>query len=132
MSTQVLLTIPDEIYRRAEQLAWTHNRSVDEVLVESIQLPVSDDVIDLSEPDEAVEREMHAYKALHPSLWQQYPKQHVAIYGGQLVDRDDDLEQLCQRIYEKYPNEFVWITKVEEEPLRISYNPSIRFLTEEN
>jgi predicted transcriptional regulator len=38
METQVTLTIPDEVYRRAKELARARNRPVAEVLAESIVL----------------------------------------------------------------------------------------------
>jgi hypothetical protein len=50
MSTQITITLPDEIYQRAERFARLANRDVASILVDTIQLsipPVSGDVTDL-------------------------------------------------------------------------------------
>jgi hypothetical protein len=41
---------------------------------------------DVEAGDGTVEREKAAYIALHPMLLEKYPGEHVAIYGGQLID----------------------------------------------
>ncbi len=41
MSTQVTLTLPDEVYRRAERLAQLSSRNVTDVLVDTIELSLS-------------------------------------------------------------------------------------------
>jgi hypothetical protein len=67
--------------------------------------------------DVAVEREMQAYIALHPQLKDKYLGQHVAIYGGKLIDTDRDYMALYKRIEIRYPREFVWLTTVQEEAM---------------
>ncbi len=62
-------------------------------------------------------REMEAYIALHPALKANYMGQHVAILDGQLIDHDSDPAALYERIAARYPDRFVWLTAVEEEPL---------------
>ncbi|MEH2145378.1 hypothetical protein [Nostoc sp.] len=50
MSTQIIITLPDEIYQRAERFARLANRDVASILVDTIQLsipPVSGDISDL-------------------------------------------------------------------------------------
>ncbi|MBG1268540.1 hypothetical protein [Nostoc sp. WHI] len=50
MSTQIIITLPDEIYQRAERFARLANRDVASILVDTIQLsipPVSGDITDL-------------------------------------------------------------------------------------
>jgi hypothetical protein len=88
-------------------------------------------VIDLTEPDEAVRDEITAYHALHPMLWAQYPKQHVAIHGGQLLDHDENKVALRRRINQSYPNQFVLVRQVEREPERVLYFRSPRFTENE-
>ena len=49
MSTQIIITLPDEIYQRAERFARLANRDVASILVDTIQLsipPVSGDISD--------------------------------------------------------------------------------------
>jgi hypothetical protein len=138
MGTQILLTVPDELYRRVEQLARSRKQNIDAVLVD-----VLDEVLPRSqkstvednltyEPDEAVEREKSAYIALHPALWQKYPGQHVAIYNGQLVDHDVDFAALYDRIDRQYPDEFVWLTQVKPEPIETVVVRSPRFVRNED
>ncbi|MEH2378599.1 MAG: hypothetical protein V7K27_06805 [Nostoc sp.] len=50
MSTQIIITLPDDIFQRAERFARLANRDVASILVDTIQLsipPVSGDVTDL-------------------------------------------------------------------------------------
>ncbi|MEH1853259.1 MAG: hypothetical protein V7L11_16670 [Nostoc sp.] len=50
MSTQIIITLPDDIYQRAERFARLANRDVASILVDTIQLsipPVCGDVTDL-------------------------------------------------------------------------------------
>ncbi|MHC5610461.1 MAG: hypothetical protein ACYTXA_05445 [Nostoc sp.] len=50
MSTQIIITLPDDIYQRAERFARLANSDVASILVDTIQLsipPVSGDVTDL-------------------------------------------------------------------------------------
>jgi hypothetical protein len=128
MGKQVTLTIPDELYQRAEKLAILTSQDVTTVLVNAIDLDYTfPDNLLTHEPDEAVDREHAAYLALHPMLWQEYPGQHVAIYGGELVDHDPDGVALSRRIYERFPNDFVLIRQVEVEPDRVLQMRSPRF-----
>lgn len=130
---QVTVTIPDALYRRAQQLARSRQRDVAEVITAVLDegLPAAEgDSADWIEPDEAVDREMAAYIALHPTLKAQYLGQHVAILGGQLVDHDHDLEALSRRIYAQYAGQFVWITAVRDTPIDTIRNPSIHLLAE--
>ncbi len=114
--------IPQPLYEKAEKLAKERQQNVSDwvigVLDETVTFLEGDEsFVDLSEPDEAVDREMEAYLAMHPTLWAKYPGQSVAIYGGELVDRDTDLNALYTRIEERFPDEFVWITTVEADPI---------------
>ncbi|WP_373525344.1 hypothetical protein [Nostoc sp.] len=50
MSTQIIITLPDEIYQRAERFARLANRDIASILVDTIQLsipPVSGDITNL-------------------------------------------------------------------------------------
>ena len=61
MSTQITITLPDEVYQRAERFARLANRDIASVLVDTIQLsipPIRADIFDLEPisdlPDEQV------------------------------------------------------------------------------
>lgn len=135
MATQVTLTVPDELYHRAERIARLKEQDIKdlftEVLTESImqeETLVQDTLA--YEPSEVVEREKAAYIAMHPILWQRYPREHVAILGGKVVDHDTDGVALSRRVYERYPDDFVLIRQVEPEPDRVLQFRSPRFVEE--
>jgi hypothetical protein len=128
MSKEVILAIPDEMYRRFERRAAATGQDVAGVLIEVINRNETVDEGELTyEPDEAVERERAAYLSLHPMLWQKYPGEYVAIYGGKLVDHDPDGVALSQRVRRRFPNQFVLRRRVEAEPDRILQMRSPRF-----
>lgn len=70
-------------------------------------------------PFEASEEEIReeaAFRQLHPELRKLYPDQFVAIYGGELVDHDEDFATLNKRIRDTFGHKFVWIAPVLEQP----------------
>lgn len=127
---QVTLNIPSHLYQLAQQVAKLTQRPITEVLVESI---VREDIKGGStSEDNDIARERAAYMRLHSMLLEKYPGQHVAIYGGQLVDHDLDDVALSLRIYQRFPNDFVWIAPVKQEPLEEWVVHSPRFESLEN
>lgn len=118
MAEDITVSIPQKLYRRVRELARVRKRPVDDVLIEVLdQALPPDDEPDVTDKDTAVEREMKAYIALHPMLKEKYLGQHVAIYGGELIDVDKDYAALYKRIDAQYPNEFVWLATVEKEAM---------------
>lgn len=81
--------------------------------------------------NDAVEREMQAYIAMHPALTEKYLGQHVAVLDGQLIDVDPEYDALYQRIEAQYPDQFVWLTKIELEPIPTLVFRSPRFIPNE-
>jgi len=67
--------------------------------------------------DEALDNERAAFIALHPTLLAQYFGEYVAVRHGELVDHDKDGLALSVRIRERFPDEFVWIAPIKEQPL---------------
>lgn len=82
---------------------------------------------DWASPDPDVDRAMEAYIAMHPRLMGSHAGQYVAIYQGRLIDHDDELSQLLARIEKQYPDEFVWLTRVEPEAIPALTYRSPRF-----
>ncbi len=132
MLEQMTISIPQTLYRRARDLARRRNRSVDDVVVELLDdvLP-PDENGEVDDEETAINQEMEAYINLHPTLKEKYLGQHVAIYGGQLVDVDKDYGTLYQRIDVQYPDQFVWLATVEEEAMPTLAFRSPRLLTTE-
>lgn len=129
MGTQVTLTIPDELYRRAQRLAEARQRDVADVLAEAIILTNEPHQVDLA-PDEDIDRERAAYVAMHSMLWEKYRGQYVAIYHGEMIDHDTEFAALYSRVHKQYPDQFVLIRQVEVEPERVYYFRSPRFTEE--
>ncbi len=134
MIKDVYVAIPDSIYQRARQLALARNQPVTDVLTDVLDeaLPLDAETADTelisTEDEEAADREMEAYIAMHPLLKENFLGMHVAIYKGQLIDYDQSYEALYKRIDEQFPDEFVWLATVEEEPMRTLVFRSPRLL----
>lgn len=133
MAKQVTLTLPDSVYLHAQELATIRQQNIQAILV--YQLIQAMTTSDGNQPEPlalsmtpSVSYEKDAYRSLHPQLWKQYPRQHVAIYHGQLVDHDEDGIALSRRVYAQYPEEFVLIKKVESQPERTLHFRSPRFM----
>ncbi len=136
MTEQVTVTLSSDLSERVRQLAKQHEQDIIAIVETILREHLPDNVgaqawIDLSEPDEAVEREMKAYIELHPMLKEKYFGKHVAIYGGKLVDYDNSFDTLYDRIAQAYPDEFVWMSRVEEEPIQTFVVRSPRFVQDE-
>ncbi len=127
MVTQVTLRIPSNLYTRAKQLTQGQSAEsaaelvdiLDQILAsaENSETGIDAEEIDL-EDDPALKREMLAYIAIHPRLKKTHLGKHVAIFQGRLVDSDDDYAALTRRIDGDYPDQFVWVSTVEEEPIK--------------
>lgn len=111
MSTQILLTVPDNVYNHAEKIAAKMQRDVSDLLLEAIVRSFSPFPIDPRR--EAMNREIAAYKALHPQLVKSHLDQYVAITKGKLVDSDTDPVALLKRIRQNFPHQVVLRRKVE-------------------
>lgn len=130
-SIQVTLDIPLDLYQRAEHMASLTQREVTDVIVTSIHLDETDieaeeTPIEATE-DHSVARERAAFIALHPILLEKYAGEEVAIHGGQVVDHDHDGLALSLRIYQRFPDNFVWIAPVTSSPIEEWHVYSPRF-----
>ncbi|MEZ4864591.1 MAG: hypothetical protein R3C14_24995 [Caldilineaceae bacterium] len=76
----------------------------------------SKDMLSVDE-DAIVSHEREAFLALHPTLLNQYPNEYVAIHHGELIDHDKDGLALTLRVYQRFPDEFVWIAPLKTEAL---------------
>lgn len=119
MSTQVLLTVPDDVYNQAEKIAAKTQRDVSDLFLDAIMRSYAPFPVDARR--ETMNQEIAAYKALHPELIKSYLGQYVAITKGQLVDSDPDPVALLERIRQNFPDQVVLRRKVE-----MSDTPEIR------
>jgi hypothetical protein len=63
-----------------------------------------------------IRREEEAFRAMHTELLAAYPGEYVAIYRGQVVDRDPDQFALYRRIEATYADAAVLIRQITLEP----------------
>ena len=124
MTMKITLNLDETVYERARLLAQSQRGDIAKVLAkwleDTLPAPEQGDVpnVGIQGDDAAVDREMQAYIAMHPHLMQKYRNQYVAIQNGELVDHDERFDALLTRIDAAYPNQFVWLTKVEDQPIR--------------
>jgi hypothetical protein len=123
MAMKITLSLDETVYERARLLAEAQREDVAMALanwLDNTLPPVDQDhAAGMADHDEKVmQHEMEAYIALHPGLVQLYKDQYVAIHNGQLVDHDIAYDALVTRIEAAYPEQFVWLTRVEEQPIR--------------
>jgi hypothetical protein len=120
---KITVELAENLYARAQRFARLHQQGMDEAISALIEQGLaaeegSGEVLDWTEPDPAVDREREAYIAMHPKLKEQYFGKYVAVYHGELVDSDDDPAALSERVHNKHPGEFIWLTQVREEPIQ--------------
>ena len=111
MSTQVLLTVPDDLYRQVEKVADAASRNISDLLLDTITRSLSPFPVDSTRPE--MLDNAAAYRSLHAQLVKHYLGQFVAIHDGQLVDHDPDPVVLLQRIRTHFPDRVVLRRKVE-------------------
>lgn len=75
------------------------------------RLEFTEDTIN-TERQMAMAREEAAYQAMYEELSAKYVGQYVAVYHGELIDRDEDGGRLYERVRRQYGDEFVLITPV--------------------
>lgn len=132
MTEYINISISQTLYRRARKLAHARNQPIDDVLADVLDgaLPLNDEP-DTVDEDGALEREMQTYIGMHAALTEKYLGQHVAVLDEQLIDVDPEYDALYERIDAQYPDQFVWLTKVEVEPIPTLIFRSPRFMPNE-
>lgn len=66
----------------------------------------------------AIHQERLAFDRMLSTLLPQYEGRYVAVHGGQLVDDDDNLRSLAQRVRERFGNRPVLLKRVTSKPDR--------------
>lgn len=117
MERQITLTLPETIYQQAEQMALASRRPLAEVLIDAIGERSSTLYIDPKRP--AMLREKAAFLAMHAKLAAEYMGQYVAVFGGSIIDHDEDAVSLMRRVRQLYPSEAILMKRVEDDPNRV-------------
>jgi len=128
MEYPVTLLLPENIYRYAEALANAHQTSIGEILVKQLAAQPFTFQGELDPEQAQLQREVEAYKVLHPHLLAHYPGQWVGIHAGQLLDHDEDEDALLARLEQNWPETLVLVRRVEAEPDREIYIPSFQLV----
>lgn len=66
---------------------------------------------------EKIRQETEWYQTVHAQLKKEYAGQHIAIYEKQVVDHDQDVVALAQRIRQQYGRIPILITQVYDQPV---------------
>ena len=69
-----------------------------------------------AEAQRAMQEEATAFRQLHPRLLETIPNEYAAIHSGELVDHDQDLVALYERIVKRFGNLPVLMRQVRSEP----------------
>ncbi|MBI1925590.1 hypothetical protein HYR99_15220 [Candidatus Poribacteria bacterium] len=78
------------------------------------------------EYDARFEQEVAVYIAMHPQLIEKYEGKWVAVYGGQVIDVDDDFATLYDRVLDKYGDDTpIFFHQVTREVFQIVNIPGI-------
>lgn len=126
MGVQITVNLPNDVYQRLQREATAANRDVADLASEKLIASVPRFH---SHPRRAeMEKERAAFLKLYPKLWEKYPYQHVAVFRGKVVDHDEDVGALVQRMDEKHPDDIVLIREVRPEPERVLHFRSPRLL----
>jgi hypothetical protein len=110
MGIQVTLDVPENIYQEVAQLAQETQSEIDDVLEEIVIRSFPPLYVSPDQPK--MLREVAAFEAMHPELWEKYPNEFVAVYQGKVIDHDLDEMVLVDRVHETYPNEVITVDKV--------------------
>lgn len=112
MSQRITITLPERVYQTVHNLAQKTQQNIVQVLTDTIVEHFDTPHFPVDPKRHLMEREETAYQAMHSDLFAQYPYQFVAIFQGKLVDHDQDIVALSQRINTNFPDETVLITDV--------------------
>lgn len=134
------IPLPDNLLSRLRHAAQQEGLSLTRLFEQMLELylenhqrheasePVDDAAIKNQSLSDPMHAEVAAFRRLHPELLENYPNQYVAMYQGQLVDHDADKLALYRRIEAAYPNDFVLMRPVLEQPEREFYLRSPRYI----
>lgn len=123
MATKITIELPDRLYQETQEFARLHQVEMEAAISALIEhglvtADVEPELTVLPSSNSVAERERMAYIAQHGVLKEKYLGQYVAIYHGMLIDHDIDAATLSERVRSRYPNEFVLVTLVRQEPIR--------------
>jgi hypothetical protein len=126
METKVTLTIPENIYRRVEQVAISSQKPMAEIINNA--LAEAFPAVHVNPRRHLMEREQEAYQKMLPNLLEQYESQYIAVHNGEVIDHDSDKIKLVGRIQQSLPDAIVLIKKVTTDPDQVIHMRSPRLI----
>lgn len=127
MDRRLTLTIPDDLYRQAEQRAHSEDRPIADVFYDALAESFLS-IAHIHPKREQMEQEQAAFQRMLPELLASHAQEYVAIHHGQLVDHDKEQIALVTRVDAAYPQEVVLIKQVKGEPDKVLHMRSPRLL----
>ena len=126
MSKEILVTIPDRVYRQAQQISQIEQRPLNNIIEEILTNAFPAVYV---HPQRAkMKQEQAAFQAMKAALLRHYEGQYVAVHHGEVVDHDPDQTIVALRINKQYPDTAVLIKKVSTDPDKILHMRSPRFI----
>ena len=107
------LVVSERTVNRLQQVAQTNKTSIEKLAEQVIRDYLR------REAEQAIDREIEAYRQMHQELLQHYKNEYVAVYQGQMIDHDESKLALYLRIQAEYPEIPVLIRQVRPEVDRI-------------
>lgn len=129
MTKQITLTLPDEVYEQIQQTADADQRSIADVLTDTIVQATPVFSVDPRRP--AMLREQEAYRSLHSDLLKKYEGDFVAVYQGVVIDHDADGLALSMRVRQQQPGAVILIRQVLPQVERVLHFRSPRLVPSE-
>lgn len=129
MTKQITLTLPDEVYEQIQQTADADQRSIADVLTDTIVQATPVFSVDPRRP--AMLREQEAYRSMHSDLLRKYEGDFVAVYHGVVVDHDADELALSMRVRQQQPDAVILIRQVLPQVERVLHFRSPRLVPSE-
>jgi hypothetical protein len=126
MSNNITLEIPEHLFERARRIAENQHKDVSEIVAQVLDDGLPQVETAVRSPEKA--REIEAFHHLHPMLWKKYPGEYAAVYNEQLVDHESDQAALLRRIIQNFPDVFVLVRPIREEPEIVHHHRSIRWV----
>ena len=110
--TERSITISEQVFEALLPLAEQENKDIEGLVNEAVQQYI------WKAKERQIDREMAAYRAMHPKLKSRYLGEYVAIRQGKVVGHHQERKVLSEEIRQAYGMEAILIMPVTEEPER--------------